>query len=165
MDDVGADGFDAFYERARGRLAAQLAALTGDPHEAVDHVQEAFVRAWARWDRVGTLDDPEGWVRRVAYNLAVSRFRRARRIVLHDRPPEAGLELDDDQRDLIAALRLLPDRQREAVVLHHLIDLPLDEVAEWLGAPVGTVKSWLHRGRRALAVRLDASDPEKEVTR
>ena len=86
--------FDAFYERARDRLAVQIAALTGDPAEAVDHVQEAFVRAWSRWGYVSGLDDPEGWVRRVAHNLAVSRWRRARRVVL-GRTPERVLEWDD----------------------------------------------------------------------
>jgi RNA polymerase sigma-70 factor (ECF subfamily) len=82
-----ADGeaFDSFYLASRDRLVLQVAALTGDPAEAPDHVQEAFARAWTRWDRIGACEDPEGWVRRVAVNQAVSRWRRARRVVL-DRP-------------------------------------------------------------------------------
>ena len=100
--------FDAFYAAARDRLTLQVAALTGDVTEAADHVQEAFVRAWARWDRVESLDDPEGWVRRVARNLAVSRWRRARRVVLRASVPEVVVEWDDEERELLAALRTLP---------------------------------------------------------
>lgn len=157
MGDEDAAAFDAFYEHARGRLAVQIAALTGDPTEAVDHVQEAFVRAWLRWGYVSRLDDPEGWVRRVAHNLAVSRWRRARRVAL-GRSPERVLEWDDDQREVVDVLRTLPRPQREAIVLHHLVGLSVDEVAAELHAPVGTVKSWLARGRAALARALTATE-------
>lgn len=164
-DGASAVDFDALYDRARDRLAVQIAALTGDASEAVDHVQEAFVRAWLRWAYVSGLEDPEGWVRRVAYNLAVSRFRSARRMVLRNQVPDGRIEWDDEQRELVAALRELPTRHREAVVLHHLVDLSLAEVAEWLGAPTGTVKSWLHRGRRELAVALGRTTTQEELTR
>lgn len=157
MAEGNAAVFDAFYEGARDRLAVQIAALTGDPAEAVDHVQEAFVRAWLRWSHVGRLDDPEGWVRRVAYNLAVSRWRRARRVVL-GRLPERAVEWDDNQREVVEALRLLPRQQREAVVLHHLVGLSVDEVGAELHAPPGTVKSWLSRGRASLARTLTTAE-------
>lgn len=157
MAEGDSAAFDAFYERARDRLAMQIAALTGDPSEAVDHVQEAFVRAWTRWSYVGRLDDPEGWVRRVAHNLAVSRWRRARRVVL-GRPPERAVDWDDEQREVVDALRLLPRRQREAIVLHHLVGLSVDEVSTELHAPAGTVKSWLSRGRASVARTLTAAE-------
>lgn len=163
MHTTGVDDFDAFYAGARDRVAVQVAALTGDPAEAADHVQEAFVRAWARWTYVSGLEDPEGWVRRVAHNLAVSRWRRARRLVLSGRDRDRVLELDADQQDVLAALKDLPRVQREAIVLHHLIGLPVDEVATHLRVPVGTVKSWLARGRRALAVTLRNTE-EEELT-
>ena len=60
---------------------------------------------------------------------------------------------------LAEALRTLPMHQRQAIVLHHLADLPIEEVAATLGARSGTIKSWLARGRRALATRL--GDPEE----
>jgi RNA polymerase sigma-70 factor (ECF subfamily) len=157
VQDLDAVEFDEFYLRSRDRLAVQIAALTGDPAEAVDHVQEAFIRAWARWTYVGGLDDPEGWVRRVARNLAVSRWRRARRLVLRATPAESTISWDDDQREVVDALRTLPRTQREAIVLHHLVGLSVDEVAADLDAPAGTVKSWLSRGRRQLATVLTAS--------
>ncbi len=156
--------FDAFYVAARDRVTLQVAALTGDVTEAADHVQEAFVRAWARWDRVELLDDPEGWVRRVARNLAVSRWRRARRVALRASVPEIVVDWDDGEREVVAALRLLPRNHREAVVLHHLVGLPVAVIAADLGAPEGTVKSWLSRGRAALADLLGPDHPVEEVT-
>src|SRR4030095_12104280 len=87
------DGFDAFYAACYGRLVGQLFAVTGDLHEAEDVVQEALVRAAARWSRLRDYDLPEAWVRRVAVNLAASGLRRARRrLVLLSRlgpPPPA----------------------------------------------------------------------------
>lgn len=162
MHDLDAAEFDEFYRASRDRLAVQIAALTGDAGEAVDHVQEAFIRAWTRWTYVGGLEDPAGWVRRVAYNLAVSRWRRARRVVLRARAVDAAVEWDDAQREVVDALRTLPRAQREAIVLHHLVGLSVDEIATELHAPAGTVKSWLSRGRRQLATAL--ATPE-EVSR
>jgi RNA polymerase sigma-70 factor (sigma-E family) len=155
------DGFDEFYRTSRDRLAMQIAALTGDPAEALDHVQEAFVRAWARWPRVGTLEDPEGWVRRVAHNLAVSRWRQARRTLLRAEPRQPGVQLDPEQGALIASLRELPQREREAIVLHHVVGLPVEAVANELDAPVGTVKSWLSRGRTHLAHALQDAEAKE----
>jgi RNA polymerase sigma-70 factor (ECF subfamily) len=163
VPDLDAEEFDEFYLRARDRLTVQLAALTGDPAEAGDHVQEAFVRAWTRWTYVSGLADPEGWVRRVAHNLAVSRWRRARRLVLGQRA-DTAVEWDDEQRAVVAALAGLARAQREAIVLHHLVGLPVAEVATQLHAPVGTVKSWLSRGRRELAVLLAPADETEEVS-
>jgi RNA polymerase sigma-70 factor (ECF subfamily) len=163
VQDLDAVEFDEFYLRTRDRLTVQVAALTGDPTEAGDHVQEAFMRAWTRWTYVSVLDDPEGWVRRVAHNLAVSRWRRARRVVLGYRP-DTSVEWDDEQRAVVAALADLPQQQREAIVLHHLVGLPVADVAEQMRAPVGTVKSWLSRGRQQLATLLEPSVATEEVS-
>jgi RNA polymerase sigma factor (sigma-70 family) len=71
--------------------------------------------------------------------------------------------VDDTQGMVLAqALRTLPMHQRQAIVLHHLVDLPIDEVAAILGTRTGTVKSWLARGRRALAARL--GEPEEVLS-
>jgi RNA polymerase sigma factor (sigma-70 family) len=71
-----------------------------------------------------------------------------------------SVELSADLLDLYTALRGLPAGQRQAVVLHHLVGLPVEEVASQLNLPVGTVKSRLTRGRAALARRLAAPGPE-----
>jgi RNA polymerase sigma-70 factor, ECF subfamily len=149
--------FDAFYLTSRDRLALQVAGFTGDAVEAPDHVQEAFIQAWTRWDRVSGYDDPEAWVRRVACNRAVSRWRRARRMVLRA-THEEQLHLDPEQHAVIDALAQLNAREREAIVLHHLVGYSVDEVAEHMRVPSGTVKSWLSRGRSRLAELLRAEE-------
>lgn len=150
--------FDALYLGCRDRLVMQVAAVCGDRIEAMDFVQEAFARAWARWSRIGRYDDPEGWVRRVAVNLAIGRWRRARRMVLQGDVvlPPAQVPLGQDT--LIAALARLPVNQRQAIVLHYLADLSVEDVARDMSAPVGTVKSWLSRGRAGLASALSAEE-------
>ena len=65
---------------------------------------------------------------------------------------------------LVTALRKLPVQQRHAVVLYHLVDLPVDQIADEMGVAVGTVKSWLHRGRAALAAQLQDTDRTAEVS-
>jgi RNA polymerase sigma factor (sigma-70 family) len=107
-------------------------------------------------------EGPEAWVRRVALNLAAERARRLRRqtrALLRLGPPPQVPAASAEALALLEALRTLPMRQRQAIVLHHLVDLPVQEVARMLGVRPGTVKSLLARGRRALANRL--SDAEE----
>lgn len=159
MGQTVAEDFDGFYAAHFRDTVAMAYTLTADVGEAQDIAQEAFCRAWRRWSHVGGYENPVAWVRHVAVNLARSRWRRmktatARLAHLHtgDVP-----ELNPDHVAVVAALRKLPARQREALVLHHIMDLPVNEVAEHFRVPVGTVKSWLHRGRAAIAddLRID----------
>lgn len=151
------DEFDAFYTAAFPRLTGQLSAFTGDHGEAQDVVQEAFVRAWDRRRNFLADEAPEAWIRTVAMRLAVSRWRRARRwleLVRRTPPPEFTPGPGPERTALVAALRQLPKAQRMAIVLHHLCDLSVEQVASETGAPVGTVKARLSRGRAALAKQL-----------
>jgi RNA polymerase sigma-70 factor (ECF subfamily) len=163
---VAAQDFDEFYQDHVGDVVAMAYALTGDLAGAQDLAQEAFCRAWQRWTRIAGYDDPLAWVRRVATNLARSRWRRlvtARRHLLSASAPEPAPDLGAEHVALVAALRTLPERHRHAIVLHHLVDLPVVEVARELGVAEGTVKSWLHRGRAALAVQLGEAPAGTEV--
>ncbi|WP_416970429.1 SigE family RNA polymerase sigma factor [Streptomyces sp. 4F14] len=160
------DEFDAFYATAFPRLIGQLTAFTGDHGEAQDVVQEAFVRAWNRRRDFLADEAPEAWIRTVAMRLAISRWRRARRwleLVRRTPPPEAAPGPDPDRTALVAALRQLPPPQRMAIVLHHLCDLSVEQVASETGAPVGTVKARLSRGRAALAKHLVVDEAHDEV--
>jgi len=151
------EGFEEFYTGAVGRLLGQLLLVTGDLHEAEEVVQEAFARASVRWAWLRDYDVPEAWVRRVALNLAAERARRLRRqtrALLRLGPPPQVPAASAEALALLEALRTLPMRQRQAIVLHHLVDLPVEEVARLIGVRSGTVKSLLARGRRALANRL-----------
>lgn len=132
------DGFDAFYAESRQRLFECLYALTGNAAEAQDTIQEAYARAWQRWSTVRGYGDPEAWVRTVARRIAISRWRRARNAVFAHRragPPPPIPGPNPDHVLLISALSRLPLPQREAIVLHHLVGLPLVEVARETGAP------------------------------
>jgi RNA polymerase sigma-70 factor (ECF subfamily) len=163
---LGADeGFEDFYGAAFGRLVGQLFLVTGDLHEAEDVVQEAFARAAARWSTIRTYDLPEAWIRRVALNLAASAARRRRRwLALRARlaqPPELP-PASDEVLELLQALGRLPMSQRQPLVLHYLLQLPVEEVARELGISTGSVKARLFRGRQALAAQL--TDPAWEVS-
>jgi RNA polymerase sigma-70 factor (ECF subfamily) len=146
--------FEEFYRGAVGRLLGQLFPVTGDLHEAEEVVQEAFARAFIHWSRLRSYDIPEAWVRRVAMNLAAERARRLRRrarAIVRTGPPPPAPQVSVEALDLLEALRTLPIRQRQVLVLHHLVGMPVEEVARTLSLPSGTVKSALARGRRALA--------------
>ncbi|MBX6748760.1 MAG: SigE family RNA polymerase sigma factor [Micromonosporaceae bacterium] len=151
-----ARAFDALYQAHYRDLVALLHALTGDLGDAQDLAQDVFCRAWQRWRAIAGYDDPVAWLRRVAVNLATSRFRRRRTADRHlaRQQVEVVPALQPDHVALVAALRTLPTNQRTAMVLHYLVDLPVADVAQELGVPVGTVKAWLSRGRTALATQL-----------
>jgi RNA polymerase sigma-70 factor, ECF subfamily len=146
--------FDRFYLGARDRLVVQIAALTGDVSEAQDHVQEGFARAWVRWGSVSRYDDPEGWVRRVAYHRAVSHWRRARRLLVSADARAADIHVDASQLPVIEALGKLRPGERQALVLQAVAGLTVAEISAELSVPEGTVKSWLSRGRARLAREL-----------
>ena len=145
------------YDASYRRLVGQLVGITGGVAEAEDVVQEAFVRACTHIRTFRRTDNPEAWLRRVAVNLARSRWRRVTRWTrlapaLVDRSTQDGLSADHVA--LVDALKRLPEAQREAIALHHIADLPVHEVAATLGVPVGTVKARLSRGRASLAALL-----------
>lgn len=162
--DGGLVDFDEFYGATARRIVRHAYALTGNLSEAQDITQEAFARAWQRWDKVSGCDSPEAWVRRVATNLATSRFRRDRTARAAAWQLIAGPvpEISPDTVALIAALKALPDRQRVVLVLHYLADLPVGQVAAELNCPVGSVKGWLSRGRAALALALAVTEARPE---
>ncbi len=150
--------FDEFYTASYRRLTGQVYAMIGNLDEAQECVQEAFVRAWAHRRKLEKAEHPEAWVRTTAYRLAVSRWRRTTRA---RRPADRAVALptesppvDESHVALVTALRQLPEAQRQALVLHHIADLPVQVVAQEVGVPEGTIKARLSRGRAALAVLL-----------
>ncbi|MFJ5609242.1 SigE family RNA polymerase sigma factor [Streptomyces sp. NPDC093221] len=160
--------FDQFYAATAKRMVAVVYTITGDLGEAEDAVQEAYARAWQRWPKLTAEGDPAPWVRTVAVRLAVSTWRKARnRVRAHFRhgPPPDAPALAPDRVALIDALRALGDDQRTAVVMHHLLDLPVEEIARQTGVSSAAVRTRLSRGRRALGALLKddpADDAEPE---
>jgi RNA polymerase sigma-70 factor (ECF subfamily) len=148
--------FAAFYAANVSALTMSLYAYTGDLGAAQDAVQEAFTRALVRWDRIAQHDNPVAWTRRVAWNLATSRWRRLR---VADRHLRAQRDVsvpgpEPDQVALIAALKTLPDKQRRAIVMHYLGGLTAREIGLVEGQSEANVRVLLHRGRAALAALL-----------
>lgn len=151
-DRAERDGRFATFMRENNAALLQTAwLLTGDAHRAEELTQQALVRTYAAWDRVE--QDPLAYARKVLVNLRVDTWRRRRREVLTDQPPERdardtpdahGTTHDRDQ--LVRALALLTPAQRRIVVLRHLVGLPEAEVAAELGVSLGTVKSTASRG-------------------
>ena len=157
------DDFDAFYLATAARVVHQVYAVCGDLGEAQDAAQEAYARAWARWPRLSGYDDPEAWVRTVAWRLAANRWRSLRRWLSArarlDAPAPAG-EPSPDRVAIVTALRRLPEVQRRIVVLHYIGDLSDAQIVATTGIPAGTVKVYLARARAALAPLLATEGQE-----
>lgn len=153
-----AQDFDDFYAATAKRLVAAVYAITGDLAEAEDAVQEAYLRAWQRWDRLSRDgEDPLPWVRTVASRLAISTWRRTRNRLRAQLRQGAATEvpgLSPDRVALVEALRALGPEQRRAVVLHHLLDLPVEQVAKETGSTNGAVRTRLSRARKLLGTAL-----------
>lgn len=149
------------YAASYRRLLRQLIGVTGSVAEAEDVLQEAFVRGLDQPRKLLDADNPEAWLRTVAVNLARSRWRRTQRFLglaprLVEEPPDGDT---DGHFVLLQALRKLPAGQREVIALHHLADLSVEQVADTLGLPSGTVKARLSRGRAALSTLLVEEEP------
>jgi RNA polymerase sigma-70 factor (sigma-E family) len=142
---------DRFVElhRAAFRVAYKL---LGDRAEAQDIAQEALARSLVRWRKVEPY--AVAWVSRVAANLAIDRTRK-RRPTDDAVDEQARVDPDAAERlDLQRALRRLPRRQRDVVVLRYLLDQSEQTVADALGVSVGSVKTHASRGLAALRLSL-----------
>lgn len=164
MDPSRERDFAAFYHSTWPRTVACAYAMVGGLGDAEEIAQEAYSRAWPRWSSLREYDDPGAWVRQVATRLAISRWRRHRtavRFLARSRGPEPAAPPSEETAGLVAALKQLPEAQRRAIVLHHLGDLPVSEIAQIEHCPEGTVKARLSRGRAALATLLAPQDGER----
>lgn len=155
--------FEEFYAQTVRRLTGQLSVMVGDPYEAQDVVQEAFVRGWRRRRQLEREGQPEAWIRTVAWRLAVSRWRFRRRSAeawkRNGTPPHVEGP-GPEQVTLVEALRGLPAQQRRVMTLYYLCDLAVEQIAGETGLSASTVRTHLSRGRSALALRLQ--DPRVE---
>jgi RNA polymerase sigma-70 factor, ECF subfamily len=150
---VDREEFTSLYAASFPRLVGQLYAMTGDRAEAQDAVQEAFVRAWAHRDQIDAGQGAEAWVRVTAWRIAVSRWRRARegiRLMLLAARPDRVAGPGPEFVAFVEALRQVPAEQRRALVLYHVVDLTVGQIAAETGVRPGTVKARLARGRAAL---------------
>lgn len=161
----------AMVARKLPRMLALAQRMLGDPVEAEDVAQEAMLRAWKqapRW-RPGKAKF-DTWLHRVGLNLCYDRLRRRREVPTEtppDRPdegpaPDRGLLAAELGVRVDAALRRLPERQREAIVLCHYQELSNIEAADLMTISVEALESLLSRGRRALRQALADMAPNAE---
>ena len=157
--------FSEFYEVNRDVCLRAVLAGVGDRQLAEDLVAEAFTRAWTSWHVVRRHPAPRAWVVRTAFNTRVSWWRRRRREVVVDLVPEA-LEAAPDPGGadtgldpaLLAALRGLPERQREVIAFRVFLDLDTKATAKALGIAPGTVTAHLARAVATLRGQFVSTD-------
>jgi RNA polymerase sigma-70 factor (sigma-E family) len=151
----------AVFDREWWRLIRLARLLLDDRRDAEEVVQEAFVRTLVAWDRLNDRNDPSPYLRQVVVNLSRGRLRS--RQVAKRHPHEVGPDAaaaeyhavaNEDQREVLAAVRALPERQRECVVLRYHLDCSTRETATLLGISEGAVKTHLHRGLAAIEATL-----------
>jgi len=163
---MGGLAFDEFYGTFFDRVARALTLAGADRDSARDATQEAFARALRQWRKVRDLDRPDGWVYVVAMNQLRDHWRRTER--RRERTTEGDTAVVDDASAVATrlsvreAIATLPPRQRQAVVLRYLADLPLADVADAMGCAVGTVKATLHQAMRNMRVELDEEDEDAD---
>ena len=153
--------FSEFFAGEHIRLGRAIYLLTGNREEAEELVQEALARAYERWDRVSQMDEPAGYVYRIAANL----HRRKRRIrawlpLLGEQPGPGADPIDatESRMDLLAALATLPRDQRETVILVEMFGYEAETAARVLGIKAVSVRVRLHRARLRLREVLGGLD-------
>ncbi len=158
--------FESFYRDEYRSVLGLVYSMSGSRWAAEDLTQEAFLRAHRDWARVSRYEVPGAWVRRVALNLATSRFRRlaaeTRALTrLVGQAPSMFPTVETQTDDFWRHVRALPSRQAQVVALHYLEDRPVKEIASVLQISEPAVKGSLFKGRAALARKLGAIE---EVT-
>jgi RNA polymerase sigma factor (sigma-70 family) len=141
--------FQEFYLASRDGCLRAVLASVGDRQLAEDLVAEAFTWAWVSWRTVSRHPAPHAWVVRTAMNTRVSWWRRSRREISYEEPPEGVAAEAADGIDP-GLLRGLPRRQREVVVFRVFLDLGTKGTAAVLGIAPGTVTAHLSRAVAAL---------------
>lgn len=146
----------ALFDRYHSELL-KLAVLLGARGDAEDVVSEAFCELYRRWPRLRDPDAAPAYLRSVVCNQVRMRLRHLQVVRRHPDPPPADagsaeqeVVLREDQQEVLAALRALPDRQRQALVLRYWLDLREAEVAASMGISRGAVKAHTSRGMASL---------------
>jgi RNA polymerase sigma factor (sigma-70 family) len=161
-EDVGGRArFDDFFREEHERLFKALYFVTGHRADAEELMQDAFMRLWERWDRINTIDDPTGYLFRIALNGFRMRRRRAatavRRVIPVPEPRDVFLEAEM-RADVRALLLGCTPRQRAALVLVDLLGYPSEQAARILRVRPSTVRVLTSKGRRALRAMEGAPD-------
>jgi RNA polymerase sigma-70 factor (ECF subfamily) len=153
--------FETFYDAESRTLFRRLWLVTGNRGEAEELMQDAFLKVWERWEQVGAMEDPVGYLYRTAMNLFRKRYQRAvlaiRRTV--GLAPSRDDFADADDRETVRqVLSTLPPRQRAALVLTELLGFSPDDAGRALGVQASTIRSLSHQGRASFRRALEVDD-------
>ena len=162
LDELeGACTFEAFYQAEARTLFRRLWLVTGNRAEAEELMQDAFLSVWQRWDRVGGMDDPPGYLYRTAMNLFRKRYRRAMlalRRTIRLAPSNDDFCDADDRQVVRSVLATLPPRQRAALVLTEMLGFTSQEAGDALGVTDATIRSLTRHGRDAFRKVMEVED-------
>lgn len=153
--------FESFYDTESQTLFRRLWLVTGNHSEAEELMQDAFLKVWERWDRVGAMDDPVGYLYRTAMNLFRKRYRRAALAIRRSigLAPSRDDFADADDREIVRrVLSTLPPRQRAALVLTDMVGFSANEAGRALGVQASTVRSLSHQGRASFRQAMEVDD-------
>lgn len=157
--------FEEYARQHTGRLLRLATVLANDPGTAEDVVQEVLLRTHRDWARIGRLDRRHAYLRRMVVNECISWRRKWGRL---QAVPDSELERSmadhgarhADRDELLAGLRKLAPKPRAAIVLRYFEGLSDAEIADSLRCQQVTVRSYIHRGLRALRIELTATTPD-----
>ena len=180
-----AEAFEAFVRTYQDMVFATAVRLLGEPAEAEDVTQQVFLKAFERFDEIGSSPAAAGWLKTVARNACLnhlSRYRSRWRLFSElTRTDDTGAEADydvsapaggspahhleraDQREHLERALRALPEHQRVPLVLFHFAEASYEEIASALGVSLAKVKTDIHRGRETLRKVLEVR-PKPDTT-
>jgi RNA polymerase sigma-70 factor (ECF subfamily) len=153
--------FDTFFEEEHERLFKALYFVTGQRQDAEELMQDAFLRLWERWDQIERIEDPTGYLFRVALNGFRMRRRRAAIAIRRALPvrEERDVFIEAEMRADVRLLLLgLTPRQRAALLLVDLLGYPSEQAGSILGVRASTVRALATQGRRALRAAEGAKD-------
>jgi RNA polymerase sigma-70 factor, ECF subfamily len=153
--------FEDLVEAEKAGLFGALCLITRDRYEAEDVMQEAFLKVWEHWDRVGNMDDPAGYLYRTALNLYRKRIRRASLVLkraMHLAPRGDELREIETRDAVVRALAALTPRQRQSIVLVDLLDFSSEAAGRLMGVKAATVRVLVSQGRAALKRNVGDAD-------
>jgi RNA polymerase sigma-70 factor (ECF subfamily) len=175
--DGDQDAFRQLVERYQGAVYNLAYRMLGDPGDAEDAAQEIFVRIYRQLGRYDPARKFSTWTLAIATNYCIDQLRRRRmqlvpleNIIPWARAREAGPEgeaITQEERDEVQRqITRLPEKYRAPLILRYFEELSIAEIAEVLGMPEGTVKTQIHRARKALGKLLaEGEEPRDALSR
>jgi len=153
------EDFTDFYARELRPVIGLAYVLSGSRSGSEDLAQDAFMKAYTRWNQVGSCANPGAWVRKVVSNSAVSGFRRraaeTKALVKFGNTGYVAPEMSPDAMETWAAVRQLPKRQAQVIALRYYDGMSIADISSILNCSPNTVKTHLQRAKHTLSAQLD----------